>query len=106
MRGFYVDQKVLYRSGRDFDAASFLLRRALRFQDNTLQFFKYRKLFIRMVNFGIPLLFTDKKADLFQPLQFPLDVTGIFFDKFGQAANVRLEVRILRINNYNFAANT
>lgn len=81
-----------------------LLGSTLAFQDDALQFFEDNVLLVRVINLGIALLFADQEASLFEPLEFALDVTGIFFDKLGQAADVRFEIGIFRINHNDFAA--
>ena len=75
----------------------------LGFQHDALQFFEDGELFVGVINLGIALLFGDQEANFFEALEFALDVAGVFFDEFGQAADVGLEVGILGINNNNLA---
>ena len=79
---------------------------ALAFEDNALEFFEDDELLVRVVDFRVALLFRYKKASFLEALQFALDVTGIFLDKLGKAANVRFKVWVLGIYNNNLAANS
>lgn len=108
-RDFYTDEllaRITYDELRqDFgNRCSFFLRCTLRLQNDTLQFFKNRKLLVRVINFGIPLLFTDKESDFFEPFKFALDVASVFFYQLSQASNMGFEVWILSINNNDFSA--
>jgi len=48
-----------------------------------LEFFEDGELLVRGVDFGVALFLAQEEADLFEPLQFALDVAGVFFDEFG-----------------------
>jgi hypothetical protein len=78
----------------------------LTFEYNALEFFEDNELLVGVIHFGVALLFADQKAGLFQPLQFALDVPRIFFNKFGEAPDVRLEIGIFRIDYNNLAADS
>jgi hypothetical protein len=77
---------------------------SLRLKDDALQFFKNWELLIRRVNLRIPLSFADQKANFFEALKFTLNITSIFLDKFCETANMRLKIRIFRINYDDFTA--
>jgi hypothetical protein len=77
--------------------------RTLAFKYDTLQFLKDDKLLVRVVNLGITLLFGNQKASFFEPLEFALDVTGVFFDKFSQTADMGLEIWVLGIDHNDLA---
>jgi hypothetical protein len=84
---------------------AFLLS-ALTLEDNALELFEDDELLVRVVDFRVALFFAHKKASFLEALQFALDVTGIFLDKLGKAANVRFKVWVLGIDNNNLAANS
>jgi hypothetical protein len=79
------------------------LASALRFQNNTLKLFKDDEVLVGIVGFSVALLFRNKKADFFEFFKFTLDVSGVFFNEFSEAANVRLEVRVLGVHDNNFS---
>lgn len=78
----------------------------LRFDDDALQFFENRELFVCRVNLGIALFFTCQESDFFQLFQFTLDIARIFFDELGEPADVRAEVRVLGVHHYNLASDS
>lgn len=78
----------------------------LRFNHDTLQFLKNRKLLVRRVNLGIALLVAGKKSDFLQALEFALDVARIFFDEFREAADMSVEVWILGVYDHNLSAHS
>lgn len=78
----------------------------LAFEYNALQFFENNELFVRMIDLGVPLFFGDKEAGFFEPFEFTLNIAGILFDEFGQAADVRLKVGVFRINHNDLAAHS
>lgn len=82
---------------------SFLIG-TLAFEHDALQFFKDGKLLVGGVHLGVALAFAGQKSDFFEPLQFTLDVAGIFFDQLGKTPDVGFKVRIFRINHDDFAA--
>jgi hypothetical protein len=55
----------------------------LRLQYDALELFKNRELLVGVVNFGVALALGNQEADFFQPFKLALDITGVFFDKFG-----------------------
>ena len=60
---------------------------------------------IGVINLRITLTLRNEETDFFEPFQFALDITRIFFDKFGKPAYMRLEVRILGVYDYDLSAN-
>ena len=83
-----------------------LQRGPLGFKHNTLQLLKDGELLVGMVDLGVSLLFAKQKADLLEPLEFALDIAGVFFDKLGQAADMRLEIRILGVDHDDLTTNS
>jgi hypothetical protein len=81
----------------------FLLGGALCFQHYTLEFFEDSEVDVGVINFSISLLFGYQETNFFQPLQFALDVSGIFFNQLGQTANMGLKVGVLGIDHNNLA---
>jgi hypothetical protein len=79
---------------------------ALALQHDTLELFKNRKLLIGMVNLGVTLLFGNQKAYFFQTLQFTLNITGVFFDELSQSPDVRLEVGVFCVDDYDLSSNS
>jgi hypothetical protein len=76
----------------------------LALKHHALELFKQRKLLVDAVAFGISPFPRLQKSNLFQFLQFPLDVAGILFDEFGHTPDVGLKIRVLGKQNDDFAA--
>ena len=71
---------------------------------HALEFFKDRKLFVGLVDVGIAF-FTDEEETAFgEPFKLALDVAGIFFDKFGETADVCLKVGVFGKDDKDFAS--
>jgi hypothetical protein len=83
-----------------------LLGHTLGFQDNALQFLENSEMLIGVINLGIALLLAQQEADFFQPLEFTLDIAGIFFDKLRQTADVGLEIGVFRIDDNDLTPDT
>ena len=83
-----------------------LLGGALRLEDNTLQLFKDGEVLVGVINLGVSLFFGEEEADFLEALEFALDVAGVFFDQFGQAADMRPEVGVLGIYHYDFPSDS
>jgi len=71
----------------------------LRLKHDALKLFKDNKVLIRVIGLGVTLFFRDKKADFLKFFEFALDVSGVFFNKFGETTDVRLEVRVLGVHD-------
>jgi hypothetical protein len=100
-----VGQRRLLRLGVDrprLRDVAFGLR-TLTLENNTLQFFEYYELLVRVINLGIALFFADQEPGFFEPLELALDIASVFFDEFGETTNVRLEIGILRIDHNDLA---
>jgi hypothetical protein len=52
------------------------------------------------------LAFGDQEANFLEAFQFALNVTGVFFDQFGQSTDVRFEVGVLGVYHDNLAPNS
>jgi hypothetical protein len=83
-----------------------LLGRTLRLKNDTLEFFKDRERLVGVIYLGVALFLADKKANLFEALEFSLYVSSIFFDKLGEATDMGLKIRILGIDHNNLAADS
>lgn len=84
-----------------FGGVAFLVK-ALGFEDDALQFLKNSEVLVGKVHLGVALFFRNQETDFFQALELALDISGVFFDKFGQSADVRLKVWILCVYDYDF----
>lgn len=51
------------------------------------------------VNLGVALFFVCQKTDLLEPLQFALDIAGVFFNKLRQSTDMSAEIRVFGIYN-------
>ena len=71
-----------------------------------MELFEDGELFVGVINLRVPLFFTEEKTDFFKAFKLTLDIAGIFFDQFSKTANVRLEIRILSLDDYDFAADS
>ena len=80
-------------------ADGLLLGSALAFEDDALEFFEDGELFVGVVDFGVALLFGVQETDFFEALELALNVAGVFFDKFGEAPDMRLEIGIFGVNH-------
>lgn len=82
------------------------IRLLLRLNNDALELFEDGELLVRRVNFRISLLFPKQKSYLLKALQLALDITRVFLDKLGKAANVRVEIRILCVYYYYFSSHS
>jgi hypothetical protein len=64
-----------------------------------LEFFENNEVLVGVVNLGITLLLGNQKADFFEPFQFSLDITGVFFNKLGQTPDMGFKVRVFGIDH-------
>jgi hypothetical protein len=79
---------------------------ALAFEYDTLELFEYNELLVRVVDFGVALLFAYQEPGLFKPFEFTLDIAGVLFDKLGQTADVGFEIWVLSIDHNNLATHS
>jgi hypothetical protein len=79
----------------------FLLINPLGLQHDALEFFENREVLVGVVDLGVALLLGNQEADLLQALELTLDVSSVFFDEFGEAADVRFEVGVLGVHDDN-----
>jgi hypothetical protein len=88
--------------------ASYALLRggALAFQHNALEFFKDWELLVSGVDLSVALAFAEQEADLFEALEFALDVASVFFYELGEASDMRLKIWVLRVDHDDFSAHT
>ena len=78
----------------------------LRLNNDALEFFKDWELLVCCVDFRITLLLTEQKTYLLETLKLALNIAWILFDKLGEASHVRTKIRVLRIDNNDFAAHS
>lgn len=58
------------------------------------------------VDLGIALLLACQETNFFESLEFALDIARVFFDQLRETADMRLKIRIFRVDNDDLATDS